>query len=293
MFAETMGFTTNPFGPDIDIDEDNQQFFRYLTNLDRSPLRLDQCDALLRPLFCPLVLDLDTHAAHFFRFMQARGYSFKEKPKRSLNSALIVIRGAIGSGKTTLGAWMMSEMAKLPGKPWKSFSVSAEEKDRGADFHLDKLDAQIAEVPKGAHVAALIENVSDTSIHAAISSFNRLQDWPRLFIITTHNLKLLDADERTLSGEARIEIFTIRDVAPADADKYVSHRMRQFHSDERPQFEKQSAIFPFADGVPGRSVQKNSDAGGSPMAMRQLNTNFGEKLSEYAGLEVATLIQEL
>jgi hypothetical protein len=29
--------------------------------------------------------------------------------------------GAMGSGKTTLGAWMIADMARLPGEAWSTF----------------------------------------------------------------------------------------------------------------------------------------------------------------------------
>jgi hypothetical protein len=55
----------NPFGPSFPTSPENRARLALLTDLDRMPLRLDQCADLLRPLFCAGILDLDTHMARF------------------------------------------------------------------------------------------------------------------------------------------------------------------------------------------------------------------------------------
>jgi hypothetical protein len=137
-------------------------------------------------------------------------------------------------------------------------------------------------VPKGSHVAALVENVSAASLSAAIARFNELQDWPRLFVLTTHNLKLLDADERTMGGTARIEMFTLRQITAADADAYVAHRLPQYRDPQRPEIEAVSPVFPFPPGLAGRFVQRGANMGELPVVLRQLNTHFRGKLAEHA-----------
>jgi len=239
----------------------------------------------LRPLFCNEILDLETHMARFHDLMIERGYMFEGDAVRSTDSALVVIRGAIGSGKTTLGAWMIAEMARLPGdEPWACFHVPepAEDTDSARVAALDRVRDQIAAVPAGNHVAVLVENVSVASLNAAIARFNELEDWPRLFVVTTHNLKLLDADERTMGGAARIEVFTLRQITPADADAYVAHRLPQYRDPHRQEIEELSPVFPFAPGAAGRFVQRGADAGAVPVVLRQINTHFRSKLAEHA-----------
>ena len=102
MFRDTLALSTNPFGPSFPSDAENRGRLAYLTNLDRMPLRLDQCYDVLRPLFCPSILGLDKHMVRFRDLMRERGYIFEGEKFRSTDSALVVIRGAIGSGKTTI-----------------------------------------------------------------------------------------------------------------------------------------------------------------------------------------------
>jgi hypothetical protein len=284
MFRETMALRMNPFGPSFPASPENRTRLAFLTDLDRRPLRLDQCSDLLRPLFCAGILDLDSHMTRFHDLMTERGYVFEGDGVRSADSALVVIRGAVGSGKTTLGAWMMAEMSQLPGEPWACFHVPepAEDTDTSRVAALDGLHEGIAAVPKGNHVAALVENVSAASLTAAIARFNGLQDWPRLFVLTTHNLKLLDADERTMGGTARIAVFTLRQITPADADAYVAHRVPQYRDPHRREIDQISPVFPFAPGLAGRFVQRGADAGAVPVVLRQLNTHFRSKLAEHA-----------
>jgi hypothetical protein len=179
---------------------------------------------------------------------------------------------------------MIAEMARQPGCPWACFYVPepAEDTETARVAALDRLHDGIAEVPVGNHVAALVENVSSASLTAAIARFNELQDWPRLFVLTTHNLKLLDADQRILGGAARIEVFTLRQITPADADAYVAHRLPQYRDPRRPEIDKLSPVFPFPPGLAGRFVQRGVDAGAVPVVLRQLNTHFRGKLAEHA-----------
>jgi len=284
MYRDTLALRMNPFGPSFPASPENLSRLAYLTDLDRMPLRLDQCADLLQPLFCKDMLDLETHMSRFHDLMTERDYVFEGGGMRSTESALVVIRGAIGSGKTTLGAWMVAEMARLPGVPWFCFQVPepAEDTDGARVAAIDRLREQIVKVPSGNHVAALVENVSTVSLNAAIACFNGLRNWPRLFVVTTHNLKLLDTDERTMAGAARIEVFTLRQIIPADADAYVAHRLPQYREPDRPEIMALSPIFPFAPGLAGRFVQRGADAGAVPVVLRQLNTHFRGKLTKHA-----------
>ncbi|MCP3460320.1 hypothetical protein [Bradyrhizobium sp. CCGUVB23] len=222
--------------------------------------------------------------ARFRDLMTERGYLFDVGAVPSTDSALVVIRGAVGSGKTTLGAWMIAEMMRQPNCPWACFDVSELDQDTETArvAALDRLCNGIGGVPAGDHVAALVENVSSASLAALIARFNQLQDWPRLFVVTTHNLKLLDADERILGGAARIEVFTLRQITPADADAYVAHRLPQYRDPHRPEIDELSAVFPFPSGLAGRFVQRGVDAGAVPVVLRQLNTHFRGALAEHA-----------
>jgi hypothetical protein len=284
MFQDTFALKMNPFGPTFPAAAENLSRLPFLTNLDRRPLRLDQCADLLEPLFCGGILDIDAHMTKFHRLMRRLGYQFSGNPARSMQSALIVIRGAIGSGKTTLGARMIADMARLPGKPFACFYVPdhAQDTDNTRVAALDGLHDKIAAIPAGNHVAALVENVSEASLKAAVSRFNMLENWPRLFVLTTHNLKLLDADERTMAGEATIEVFTLRNVTPDDAEAYVKHRLPQYRDPRRSEIEDLSSVFPFRPGQAGRYVQGHADKGAVPIVLRQLNTRFGEMLTEHA-----------
>ncbi|MEA2881137.1 MAG: hypothetical protein QOH32_356 [Bradyrhizobium sp.] len=284
MFRETIALKMNPFGPSFPAGPQVASGFAFLKDLDRMPLRLDQCPDLLGPLFCERILDLETQMERFYGLMNERGYMFGNDAARSTDSALVLIRGAMGSGKTTLGAKMIAEMARLPGGPWASFHVPepAEDTDPARLAALERLRDSVARVPAGTHVAALVENVSAASLAAAIARFNELQDWPRLFVLTTHNLKLLDADERLMGGAARIEVFTLRQITPADADAYVLHRLPQYRDPHRPEIEELSPVFPFPPGLAGRFVQRGADVAGVPVVMRQLNTHFRRKLAEHA-----------
>jgi hypothetical protein len=201
--------------------------------------------------------------ARFHDLMTERGYVFEGEGARSMDSALVVIRGALGSGKTTLGAWMIAEMARLPGDPWACFHLPepAEDTDTARINALNELRNQIAAVPEGSHVAALVENVTAASLAAAIARYKSLQAWPRLLVLTTHNLKLLDADERMMGDSARIEVFTLRQITAADADAYVEHRLPQYRDPQRPEIEAISPVFPFRPGLPGRFVQRRTDQG--------------------------------
>jgi len=201
-----------------------------------------------------------------------------------MESALVVIRGAIGSGKTTLGAWMIAEMARLPGEPWKCFHLREPEEatETARVVELDKLRERIKSIPVGNHVAALVENVSAASLSAAIARFNGLEDWPRLLVLTTHNLKLLDADDRTMGGAVPIEVFTLRQIIAADADAYVAHRLPQYRDPKRQEIENVSHVFPLLPGQAGRFVQQGVDAGAVPVVLRQLNVYFRRKLAEHA-----------
>jgi hypothetical protein len=283
MFRDTVALRMNPFGPSFPPSEANRARLAFLTDLDRQPLRLDQCDALLRPLFCAGILDLDVHMERFHDLMTERGYEFDGLGARSMDSAIVVIRGALGSGKTTLGAWMIAEMARLPGDPWKVFHVPepAEDTDTARIEALNGLRNRIATVPEGSHIAALIENVTTASLAAAIGCYRALQAWPRLLVVTTHNLRLLDADERMMGDSARIEVFTLRQITATDADAYVAHRLPQFRDPQRPEIEAVSPVFPFPSGLPGRFVQRGADQGGVPVVLRQLNTHFRRRLAEH------------
>lgn len=284
MFRDTIALKTNPFGPSFPATQENRARLSYITDLDRLPLRLDQCDDLLRPLFCDSILDFRSHKARFHDLMTERGYVFGERAQHSMDSALVVIRGAIGSGKTTLGAWMIAEMAQLPCVSWSCFHVpdppEGADPTRVAAFNL--LRGQIAAVPMGNHVAVLVENVSAASLSTAIACYNELGNWPRLFVVTTSNLKLLDTDEWVQTSAARIEVFTLGQFTAADADAYVAHRLPQYRDPERPEIDAVSPIFPFPPGLPGRFVQRGEDAGAPPVVLRQLNTHFRRKLAGHA-----------
>ena len=284
MFRDTMALKMNPFGPSFPATAETREQLAFLTDLDRRPLRLDQCDALLRPLFCSDILGLDNHKEQFCDLMSERGYELGESGSRSSESALVVIRGALGAGKTTLGAWMIAELAKLPGDPWRLFHVPEpkEDTDTARIAALDDLQRQIEEVPKGTHVAVLVENLTEVSLDAAVARFELLVHWPRVFVLTTHNIKLLDADERLLGGSARIEVFTLRQIKPADADAYVAHRLPQYREPQRPEIEALSPVFPFPPGLAGRYVQQGEDRGAAPVVLRQLNTHFRGRLAEHA-----------
>lgn len=279
-----MALKMNPFGPSFPASPENRTRLAFLADLDRNPLRLDQCGELLQPLFCTGILDFETHMEWFHYLMIERGYVFGDDAARSTDSALVLIRGAMGSGKTTLGAWMIAELARLPGEPLACFHVPepAEDTDTARIAALDRLRDQIAAVPAGNHVAALVENVSAASLTAAIARFKEAQNWPRLFVLTTHNLKLLDSDEKTMGGTVRIEVFTLRQITPADADTYVAHRLPQYRDPNRPEIVELSPVFPFAPGLAGRFVQRGADAGAVPVVLRQLNTHFRGKLAEHA-----------
>ncbi|HEV2748144.1 MAG TPA: hypothetical protein VGW34_12705 [Allosphingosinicella sp.] len=248
-------------------------------------MRLDECGEMLRPLFCDNILDLNDHMEKFRDLMMELDYSFEGAGARSINSALMVIRGALGSGKTTLGAWMIAEMIRLQGDdPWAVFHVRELpfDTDESRTSAFTQLQDQIAAVPKGKHVAVLVDNITAASLNAAIACYEKLRAWPKLFVLTTHNLKLLDADERTMGGSVPIEVFTLREMTAADADAYVAHRLPQYRDPERAEIEALSPIFPFEPGQPGRVVQRGEDQGASPVVLRQLNTHFRKRLAAHA-----------
>lgn len=284
MFQDTLALKTNPFGPSFPASQENLERLAFLTDLDRQPLRLDECGELLRPLFCTQILGLETHQARFHELMTERGYVLDGEGARAVDSALVLIRGAIGSGKTTLGSWMIAELARLPGNPLACVYVPepAEDSDAARIASLNLLRERIAAVPRGHHVAALVENVTSASMNAAIACFKELVSWPRLFVLTTSNLKLLDADAKTLGGTARIEAFTLRQITAADADAYVAHRVPQFRDPKRQELDALSPTFPLPQGFAGRVVQKTANDGEVPVVLRQLNTHFRGQLVRHA-----------
>lgn len=281
MFRETMALRENPFGPSFSDNEENRKRLAYLTDLDRKPLRLDQCDDLLRPLFCKDILGLEKSMAKFRRLMMERGYIFGRNAKRSIDSAMPVIRGAMGSGKTTLGAWMIAEIARLPGDPFRCFHVP-ELAGTDWDGAINGLREKFTEVPRGTHVAVLVENVSAANLPHATRLFTELEHWPRLFVVTTHDIELLEEDERTMEGEARIEVFTLGQITAADADAYVAHRLPQYREPNSPAIVQLSPVFPFARGGPGRFVQRSGAAQAAPVVLRQLNAHFRSRLADHA-----------
>lgn len=116
-----MALRSNPFGPTFEKTPENLRRLAYLTNLDRNPLRLDQHQDLNR-LFCRDILGLDKIMANFHQLMMKLDYRFDGDGERGFESVLVVIRGSKGAGKTTLGAWMIAEIARLPGDPLKIFA---------------------------------------------------------------------------------------------------------------------------------------------------------------------------
>lgn len=282
MYRDTLALKMNPFVPNFPPEPSNVANLPFLADLDKKPLRIDKCPDLLTPLLCQSILDLDTHMGRFHELMEERGYAFGEHASRAMNSALIVIRGAVGSGKTTLGAWMIAEMARLPGEPWHVDHLPDHETERDWLAALERVDNRIAAVPPGTHVAVLVDNVSQSRLNAVVGFFNKLDSWPRLFVVTTHNLELLDKDDWLRSGAAAIEDFTLRQITPADADAYVAHRLPQYRDPKREEIDALSAVFPFATGSPGRLVQREVDLGATPVVLRMLNTHFNKKLAEHA-----------
>ena len=111
MYRKTMALRSNPFGPTFEKTPENLRRLAYLTNLDRNPLRLDQHQDLNR-LFCRDILGLDKIMANFHQLMMKLNYKFDGNGERGLESVLVVIRRSIGAGKTTLGAWMIAEIAR-------------------------------------------------------------------------------------------------------------------------------------------------------------------------------------
>jgi len=286
MFQDTIALKDNPFGPSFPVSHENRTRLKYLTNLDRMPLRIDQCADELKPLLCTEILDFEAHMKRFHEVMTALGYGFDGEGRRSLDSLLIVIRGARGAGKTTLGAWMISEFARLPGDPVRCLHLTepAVDTDEARIKALCGLHDSVTQIPLGNHVAALVENVSAVSLNSAIARFNDLQDWPRLFVLTTHNLKLLDADEKTLGGTARIEVFTLRGITAADAESYVAHRLPQYREPRRAEIDAVSPVFPLPVGLAGRFVQQSEDAGKDSVVLRGLNAHFRSRLARHAQL---------
>jgi hypothetical protein len=282
MYRETMALRGNPFGPKIELTPENRQRIAFLTNLHRSPLRLDQSEQL-RSLFCDRILGLEGHMDRFRRLMRKLDYVFEGDPSRSAESALIVIRGAQGAGKTTLGSWMIAEIARLPGEQPHVMNPPEPIDETPSAFRttLEQMTVGIENVPRGQHLAALIRNVTQETLNAAIARFNELPHWPRLFVLTTSNLKLLSADPRTIGGKAEIAVFDLRNVEPADAEAYVAHRLPQFRDPDRPEIREVSEVFPFSPGLAGRFVQSRTE-GAAPVVLRQLNAHFRAVLTDHA-----------
>jgi hypothetical protein len=87
MFRDTMALNMNPFGRSFPTSPESRTRLAFLTDLDRMPLRLDQCPDLLQPLFCKGILDLETHMARFHDLMTERGYVFEDDPVPSTDKA--------------------------------------------------------------------------------------------------------------------------------------------------------------------------------------------------------------
>jgi hypothetical protein len=177
MFQDTIALKNNPFSPNLSSSPKNRTRLRYLTNLDRMPLRLDQCADVLQPLLCTEILDFQTYVMKFREIMSALGYGFDGEGKRAADSVLIVIRGAKGAGKTTLGAWIVSELARLPGESVTCLHVPdpapAIDADEARIAALRDPRDSIHKVPHGNHVAGLVENVTSVTEPPRVS--HRLQ----------------------------------------------------------------------------------------------------------------------
>ena len=178
---------------------------------------------------------------------------------------------------------MNAEIARLPGDPPRVVSPPEPADETPGAFRttLDAMAAEIAQVPRDTPVAALIRNVTQDTLNAAITRFNELPHWPRLFVLTTSNLKLLAADARMIGGKAEIEPLDLRNVEPGDAEANVAHHVPQFRDPDRPEIREVSGTFSFPPGPAGRLVQHRTE-GAAPVLLRQLNAHFRSVLTDHA-----------
>jgi hypothetical protein len=285
---DTMALATNPFGPRLRLQFSDALRRRFIKDLDLNPLRLDQCPELAR-LFCDTILNVPDHQLRFHRLMRSRGYSFEGAGERGDDSAMVVIRGAQGTGKTTLGSWMLAEITQLQGEsafelfcvpePNERMPPTKPEFDAAIEALLTRIKAR---VQAGGYIAVTIENLTRDTLDRAVELFGQLGDYTRFFVLTTHDITLLDTDERLLAGSARIEVFTLGTVSPSDAEAYVAHRITQFRDPERAEITRVSPIFPLLPGIVGQSVSRpGPDGGATPVPLRVLNSKLRQQLSDH------------
>jgi hypothetical protein len=93
MYQTTLALRDNPFGPEPSSVTHDLSRLEYLTDLDISPLRVDQCPDLT-PLFCRSILNLSENMDRFHALMHGRGYRFSPPYRRGSGSAVVVLRGA-------------------------------------------------------------------------------------------------------------------------------------------------------------------------------------------------------
>jgi predicted AAA+ superfamily ATPase len=203
MYQETLALGDNPFDPKNFEGKPGCS-----ESLGRLPLRVDLCEKVVE-LYCEELEKFRQLEAEFKEQLRQEGYSAGKK--RSNSSFVIIVRGPQGSGKTTLASKFLKILHETgqPGDPdWVSKAtefrdISLDDQQlSGVEIEqtLEKLKQRITSSSDKLHVSALIDNVTETAIGEVLKLFRQLSDRRRVFILTAHDLKLLDKNLACLSG---------------------------------------------------------------------------------------------
>lgn len=282
MLRETCALRANPFAPtaaDIGAGA-NRKFAR---NLDRRPLRLDQC-AALKPLFLESILGWREHQQRFRAILSGLGYDFASRSKGE-SDAIILVRGAQGVGKTTLASAFLA-LLKESFEPFRFFEFDKPDDPLNArtrdEFRkaLDTIRTAVASnVQGGDQVVILIEDVTADTFPLVLGYYDELSDNPKLIFCTTHDLELMRENPNNISQN--VEAFTIAPISPDDAEAFVRHRLELFRDPRIAALTTVSEVFPWSSERLRKQVKDISAtqvAEASPVTLRVLSRNLSEQI---------------
>ena len=216
---------------------------------------------------------------------------YEAEKSRGLSNLVAVVRGGIGSGKTTLAAKFLRYLLSCSGPDdpeWTDVGKSFPDNDITRALTTEKEIEEVCGYIENAldgkgeenWAYAFIENVTKASLGSVLGVYDNAGSCTRVFILTTDDVDLVMDDPAYPIEVADYQLGEL-DVDAAIA--YARFRVDRFRHDDHRETQLCDSMFPLLAEVVRQWTERDPKATVSnPLVIRVLNTVLSAKIDRLA-----------